>query len=108
MATEVNVLRVFTDADGKFGNPLGVVSAGAAPAKDRQRIAAELGYSDTIFIDDPTPGLGLGSCRDIHARARFTVRRSPGHWRGLVATTVRYTHSQSPTPRRRGRSPLRR
>ena len=58
MATEVNVLRVFTDADGKFGNPLGVVSAGAAPAKDRQRIAAELGYSETIFIEDPKPGHG--------------------------------------------------
>lgn len=58
MSIEVNVLRVFTDADGKFGNPLGVVSAGAVPAKDRQRIAAELGYSETIFIDDPTPGFG--------------------------------------------------
>ena len=56
MATEVNVLRVFTDADGKFGTPLGVVSAGAAPAKDRQRVAAELGYSQTIFIEDPKPG----------------------------------------------------
>ena len=56
MATEVNVLRVFTDADGQFGNLLGVVAARAAPAKDRQRIAAELGCSDTIFIEDPTPG----------------------------------------------------
>ena len=25
MTTEVNVLRVFTDADGKFRSPLGVV-----------------------------------------------------------------------------------
>jgi predicted PhzF superfamily epimerase YddE/YHI9 len=58
MTTEVNVLRVFSDAAGKFGNPLGVVSAGAAPAKDRQRIAAELGYSETVFIEEPTPGSG--------------------------------------------------
>ena len=27
MAIDVTVLRVFTDADGKFGNPLGVVDA---------------------------------------------------------------------------------
>lgn len=58
MTTEVNVLRVFTDADRKFGNPLGVVLAGAVLAKDRQRIAAELGYSETVFIEDPTPGFG--------------------------------------------------
>ena len=58
MTTEVNLLRVFTDPDGKYGNPLGVVPAGAAPATDRQRIAAELGYSETIFVDDPTPGSG--------------------------------------------------
>ena len=58
MTAEVNLLRVFTDAGGIFGNPLGVVSAGAAPANDRQRIAAELGYSETIFIQDPTPGFG--------------------------------------------------
>jgi predicted PhzF superfamily epimerase YddE/YHI9 len=58
MTTEVNVLRVFTDADGKFGSPLGVVSAGGVLAKERQRIAAELGYSETVFIEDPTPGCG--------------------------------------------------
>ncbi|HET9566187.1 MAG TPA: PhzF family phenazine biosynthesis protein, partial [Mycobacterium sp.] len=27
MAIDVTVLRVFTDADGRFGNPLGVVDA---------------------------------------------------------------------------------
>jgi predicted PhzF superfamily epimerase YddE/YHI9 len=58
VTTEVNLLRVFTDAHGKFGSPLGVVSAGAAPAKDRHHIAAELGYGETVFIDDPTPGVG--------------------------------------------------
>jgi predicted PhzF superfamily epimerase YddE/YHI9 len=58
VTTEVNLLRVFTDADGNFGNPLGVVSARAAPAQDRQRIAAELGYGETVFVDDPMPGFG--------------------------------------------------
>lgn len=53
MAIDVTVLRVFTDVDGKFGNPLGVVDASTMDPSDRQRIATELGYSETIFIDVP-------------------------------------------------------
>ena len=53
MAIDVTVLRVFTDVDGKFGNPLGVVDASTVDPSDRQRIATELGYSETIFIDVP-------------------------------------------------------
>jgi len=56
MAIDVTVLRVFTDAHGKFGNPLGVVDASTVDPEDRQRIATQLGYSETIFIDLPKPG----------------------------------------------------
>jgi len=56
MASDVTVLRVFTDADGQLGNPLGVVDAGTVDPADRQRIATELGYSETIFVDVPEPG----------------------------------------------------
>jgi predicted PhzF superfamily epimerase YddE/YHI9 len=56
MAIDVTVLRVFTDADGNFGNPLGVVDARQAGPADRQRIATELGYSETIFVDVPESG----------------------------------------------------
>ncbi|MDO3639870.1 PhzF family phenazine biosynthesis protein [Mycolicibacterium arseniciresistens] len=56
MATDVTVLRVFTDADGQFGNPLGVVDASTVDPADRQRMATELGYSETIFVDVPEPG----------------------------------------------------
>lgn len=56
MTVDVSVLRVFTDADGNFGNPLGVVDAATAPAADRQRLATELGYSETIFVDLPPAG----------------------------------------------------
>jgi predicted PhzF superfamily epimerase YddE/YHI9 len=56
MAVDVTVLRVFTDAHGNFGNPLGVVDASLAEPADRQRIAAELGYSETIFVNLPEPG----------------------------------------------------
>src|SRR3954470_14600084 len=56
MTVDVTVLRVFTDARGNFGNPLGVVDAASVPAGERQRIATELGYSETIFIDLPADG----------------------------------------------------
>ena len=56
MPIDVTVLRVFTDAGGNFGNPLGIVDAAAAAPSDRQRIATELGYSETVFIDLPTDG----------------------------------------------------
>lgn len=63
MDIEVSVLRVFTAADGSFGNPLGVIDAATVPENSRQGIAAELGYSETIFIDLPEPG-----SRTAHAR----------------------------------------
>ncbi|MFV8052607.1 PhzF family phenazine biosynthesis protein [Mycobacterium sp. 48b] len=56
MAIDVTVLRVFTDSDGKYGNPLGVVDNSIVAPGDRQRIATELGYSETVFIDLPQPG----------------------------------------------------
>ena len=56
MTVDVTVLRVFTDASGNFGNPLGVVDAAEVPATERQRMATELGYSETIFIDLPNNG----------------------------------------------------
>lgn len=56
MALDVTVLRVFTDANGDYGNPLGVVDASLVAPTDRQRVATELGYSETIFIDLPESG----------------------------------------------------
>ncbi len=51
--TEVRVLNVFTDEHGRYGNPVGVV-LDAAPwsQQARQRLAAHLGYSETVFVDD--------------------------------------------------------
>lgn len=56
MGIDVTVLRVFTDSSGDFGNPLGVVDAAKVPAAQRQALATELGYSETVFIDLPNPG----------------------------------------------------
>ena len=56
MSIDVTVLRVFTDSEGNFGNPLGVVDASTVGAQDRQRLASQLGYSETVFVDLPAPG----------------------------------------------------
>ncbi|MGZ6779715.1 MAG: PhzF family phenazine biosynthesis protein [Mycobacterium sp.] len=63
MAVDVTVLRVFTDPEGKFGNPLGVVDASTVAAADRQRIATELDYSETIFVDVPERGANTAHAR---------------------------------------------
>ncbi|MFD4294869.1 PhzF family phenazine biosynthesis protein [Rhodococcus sp. NPDC058505] len=55
MSIQVDVVRVFTDPDGRHGNPLGIVDAAAVPPPDRQRVAADLGFSETIFVDLPDP-----------------------------------------------------
>jgi predicted PhzF superfamily epimerase YddE/YHI9 len=54
---ELHVLRVFLAPDGTGGNPLGVFLAGSAvPAGRRQAVAADLGFSETVFVDDPARG----------------------------------------------------
>jgi predicted PhzF superfamily epimerase YddE/YHI9 len=56
----LHVLRVFTGEDGAHGNPLGVFLDGAeVPAERRQAVARELGFSETVFVDDR----GRGECR---------------------------------------------
>ena len=63
MAIDVTVLRVFTDAEGNYGNPLGVVDNSTVEPADRQRIATQLGYSETIFIDLPDSGSNTAHAR---------------------------------------------
>lgn len=54
---EVRVPRVFCGPDGSFGNPLGVVMEGpVVVGDDRQALARHLGYSETVFVDDPGSG----------------------------------------------------
>ena len=47
----VNVVNVFVDESGSHGNPLGIVWASASTRRQEQQIAADLGFSETIFID---------------------------------------------------------
>lgn len=49
----LHVLRVFCGEDGSWGNPLGVFLDGAeVPDGRRQAVATELGFSETVFVDD--------------------------------------------------------
>lgn len=54
----VDVVRVFCDEHGDHGNPLGVVlDGGRCPqTAERQEIAFELGFSETVFVDDAATG----------------------------------------------------
>lgn len=55
--TTLHVLSVFTDSEQRFGNPLGVFLDGAAiPHASRQEVAARLGFSETVFVDDAAAG----------------------------------------------------
>jgi len=55
--TELHVPPVFVGPDGRGGNPLGVFLDGARIAPDRRlAIARDLGFSETVFVDDPAEG----------------------------------------------------
>lgn len=56
--TDLEVLRVFCGPDGAGGNALGVVRDGSAlpGAEARAALAAELGFSETVFLDDASRG----------------------------------------------------
>ena len=51
------MLRVFCGADGGGGNPLGVFLDGRSiPPAERQGVATDLGFSETVFVDDRSSG----------------------------------------------------
>ena len=53
----LHVLRVFVGDGGAGGNPLGVFLDGAQVAEgERQGIAADHGFSETVFVEDPEQG----------------------------------------------------
>jgi predicted PhzF superfamily epimerase YddE/YHI9 len=51
----VRVVRVFANSEGKYGNPLGVIEDGpSVPEPERRQvIASGLGFSESVFIDNP-------------------------------------------------------
>jgi len=54
---QLHLLRVFCADDGSHGNPLGVFMDGSeVPPERRQAVAADLGLSETVFVDDAERG----------------------------------------------------
>jgi predicted PhzF superfamily epimerase YddE/YHI9 len=53
----LHVVRVFCGDGGGGGNPLGVfLDGGDVPERDRQGIATNLAFSETVFVDDAESG----------------------------------------------------
>jgi predicted PhzF superfamily epimerase YddE/YHI9 len=53
----LHLLRVFCSEDGSGGNPLGVfLDGGEVPPEQRQAVAADLGLSEVVFVDDAERG----------------------------------------------------
>jgi predicted PhzF superfamily epimerase YddE/YHI9 len=53
----LHLLRVFCAADGAAGNPLAVfLEGGEVAPSSRQAVAADLGLSETVFVDDSERG----------------------------------------------------
>ena len=54
---DLHLLRVFCSEDGSGGNPLGVfLEGGEVPPEQRQAVAADLGLSEIVFVDDADRG----------------------------------------------------
>ena len=72
--TELHVLRVFIGPDGRGGNPLGVFLDGAGvPEARRQAVAADLNFSETVFVDDRV----RGTCRIFTPTAELPFAGHP-------------------------------
>lgn len=54
---KLHVPKVFVGESGAGGNPLGVFLEGKEiPENERQNVAADLGFSETVFVDDAERG----------------------------------------------------
>ena len=90
---ELHVLRVFCSEDESGGNPLGVFLDGAAvPVADRQPVAADLGFSETVFVDDAQSGR-------IHIQTPAVELPFAGHPTVGTAWLLARENGESPTLR---------
>lgn len=74
----VDVIRVFADENGRFGNELGIIESTDATRGKEQRLAAQLGFSETVFIDevrDAAASVDNAASADAAPGARVAVIR---------------------------------
>jgi predicted PhzF superfamily epimerase YddE/YHI9 len=85
--SELHVLRVFTTPAGEHGNRLGVfLRGGEVPEAERQAVAADLGFAETVFVDDAeraevrifTPQLELPFAGHPSVGAAWLLRENQG------------------------------
>ena len=84
----LHLLRVFCGDDGSGGNPLAVfLDGGEIPeAAERQAVAADLGLSEAVFVDDAetgairifTPAVELGFAGHPTVGTAWLLRRQRG------------------------------
>ncbi len=60
---DVDVVRVFTDETGDYGNELGVIESTGSSLGREQDIANTLGFSETVFVDGIDDELGAARIR---------------------------------------------
>ena len=93
MSIDVTVLRVFTDSEGNFGNPLAVVDASTVGPRDRQRLATQLGYSETVFVDLPAAGSTTAHVRIFTPKVELSFAGHPtvgaSWWLRELGTPIR-------------------
>jgi predicted PhzF superfamily epimerase YddE/YHI9 len=90
---QLHVLRVFCGPKGRDGNPLGVFLDGGDVAEDdRQRVAADLGFSETVYLDDAAAG-------ELRIFTPRTELRFAGH--PLVGTAWLLARERQPVERLR-------
>src|ERR1700710_1058720 len=86
----LHVLRVFCDEKDRHGNPLGVFLEGSqVPEPRRQAVAHELGFSETVFVDDLEPA----ACRIFTPRLELPFAGPP-----TVGTAWRLEREGCPAP----------
>lgn len=91
MSIDVALLRVFTNAEGKFGNQLGVIDASTVSESDRQQVASQLPCGQTIFVDRPEPGSGTA-----HAQIFTTTVEVPFAGHPIVGASAWLRQQQTP------------
>ena len=54
----MEILRVFTNKNGDFGNPVGIIidTDKKISTNERQQIAVKSGFSELVFVNDLTKG----------------------------------------------------